>query len=1356
MAGDRKAHEAIIKAFNDGVLDYDAHYQLVNPSEFWAVNASRLLANRWKSEVTPFHRIANWLSEMVSKVKGLLGLSSDAPVLRALNAVMRGDGSKQSKFMLSDVRGMKEGPALNALSRADQTQTPEFKKWFAGSKVVDAEGKPLVVYHGTTKGGFTVFDRNMSRKWRQASMDTVGSWFSDNPSEDGGAGMYAAGGESTIYPVYLSIKNPKVYRTFEDFLRHMHRAAGRKMEDQPAPGRGSTEELRAELKADGYDGIEFMQTDNGSLMQDIKDMMAAVDRAKTDEFSVKRVDRLPYTQKRERLEQTLKSMRKELDEFGSSTEFDKQRVFIAFEPEQIKSAIGNRGTFDPFDPSILNNLSRPSKTPAQERKALTEALKTGGLRDVRLPAGYVMGDFMGKNLGTLHWWHKSVGTPFNLAERNPKFKRVYDSIQNFMDDVSHYANEAADMAPTILPRLDKLADIIPVKIKVLGKEFGQSPIAAKDAKAVAAPVFEGTLGWIRTANGDPIKVSEAEKQAEGMSADEKAQELLRSDKINPRVLKMWQGLPVEQYEQAIETRYASQVLRPGVVWSDAELRSQFKLDDRQIALYREFRSATDKSLDGLSISAMLRVAGEEAADVREAALNAGDLNDAAELIRDRLFELAAEQPDRADDLNQAGNDVIDIADKVQDLKDRGYAPLSRFGKLTLDVVTPDGERQYFGMFETGRERNKMARQMAANFPGATITQGTTSDEEFKLFAGVTPETLELFGDVLGMTDEQGKDKLFQDYLRKAKSSRSGLKRLIHRKGVPGFSDDIGRVLASFVYSNARQTSSNLHAGITEALIEDIGQQDGQLKDYAIQLNDYVKNPQEEAQAIRSVLFAQFLGGSISSALLNASQPFMVTFPYLAQFGGTAKAGAQMARATKDVARKTFPGDPGLAAAMKAAEEDGIVSPQEVFALQAQASGRAPLKTSDGTALGWTAAAANNGWSRLVLAWGQPFAFAEQFNRRLTFIAAYRTAKEQGIGDPSEFARRAVTVTQFTYGKNNRPPWARGAVGSVLFTFKTFSISATELLTRMSQAGPPGRRTALVMLGMMALVAGLDGLPFMEDIEDVIDGFAQRVLDKNWSTKEERNRLIARAMVAAIGQDAGMTVADFIAKGLSGLPGSPIDVSGRMGLHDLIPGTGVFLKKQDYARDIGEIAGPAGSLVGQYFDAAGKLMAGRPAEAAAAASPVAIQNAIKSAKMVDRGYYPDTKERMVVKTDGTDAAFKAIGIQPKVVARTQDITFQQQRIVGLARMVETEIVTALAKARIKGDAEAEKEARDRLATWNRRNPTTPIRIKPEQITRAAKNMTTEKTERILKTTPRELRPTLQDAFRKLDEPAEEDR
>ena len=39
----------------------------------------------------------------------------------------------------------------------DQTETRQFKRWFGDSKVVDRDGEPLVVYHGTGDD-FTVFD----------------------------------------------------------------------------------------------------------------------------------------------------------------------------------------------------------------------------------------------------------------------------------------------------------------------------------------------------------------------------------------------------------------------------------------------------------------------------------------------------------------------------------------------------------------------------------------------------------------------------------------------------------------------------------------------------------------------------------------------------------------------------------------------------------------------------------------------------------------------------------------------------------------------------------------------------------------------------------------------------------------------------------------------------------------------------------------------------------------------------------------------------------------------------------------------------------------------------------------------
>ena len=83
--------------------------------------------------------------------------------------------------------------------------------------------------------------------------------------------------------------------------------------------------------------------------------------------------------------------------------------------------------------------------------------------------------------GKLSWWHKTIGTMYNLAERSPTFKPVFQAAQGFIDDVSHYAADAAERAPKLLPRLDTWRDIL------------KSPISADDNKAVGKPIFEGTL-----------------------------------------------------------------------------------------------------------------------------------------------------------------------------------------------------------------------------------------------------------------------------------------------------------------------------------------------------------------------------------------------------------------------------------------------------------------------------------------------------------------------------------------------------------------------------------------------------------------------------------------------------------------------------------------------------------------------------------------------------------------------------------------------------------------------------------------------------------------------------------------------
>lgn len=931
--------------------------------------------------------------------------------------------------------------------------------------------------------------------------------------------------------------------------------------------------------------------------------------------------------------------------------------------------------------------------------------------------------------GKVSLWDKTVGTMRNLAERAPAFKPVYEAASQNIDDVSMLANDAADMAPRILPRVETLGDL------------KKKPVSATDNKAIAKPLFEGTLIWARDENGKPALVDDLQKRYANLSAHNKAAMLLKHGKIDSGVLAMWQGKPLEQFEKLISSRFESKFMKPGLVWEPEELQKIFGLSGAkqpdgkwsgQVSLYQEARAAIDRSIDMTARTDMLRVVGEDYADLREVVLAQPSVESAAQLLLDTLQDEAKANPDAADRLGVHMQQIKNRMETAADLQAKGYTPLSRFGRYTVDVVDANGERQYFGMYESQRESNLAKMQLASEFKGATITQGTMSAEAYKLFAGVTPETLEQFGEMLGLKAEgnEAQDKAFQEFLKLTKNNHSAMKRLIHRQGIAGFSEDVGRVVANFVYSNARAGAMGLNAGKMDKAIGAIPKEQGELKDLAMGLRDYIRDPQEEGQAVRGMLFAQYLGGSIASAFVNTTQPFAVTLPWLSQYGGMKKAGAQLARALKDMGTKGFKYESDLAKALQSAEDDGTVSPQEIHQLMAQARGAGMLRSGDGTKAGNLRAQLGNKWEQGKVLWGQPFALAEQFNRRSTFIAAYRTAKEQGIANPGEFARNAVIETQFQYSKANKPRWARGAVGGTLFTFKTYSVSYLELMNRMwTQGGPEGKRAVGWALAMLLLMSGAGGVPFMEDAEDLIDGAGQ-LMGYNISAKQWRKELLADVV--------GKELAEFMEQGLSGLPGAPVDVSGRLGMGNLLPGTGLFLNKPNRERDLMEIVGPAGDLVSRGFTGARKLLGGDVAGAALEVSPTAVRNLAKGADMAATGMYRDTKGYKVIDTTLAEAAAKAIGFQPKSVAEVQEANSFMLRSKSFYTQTSSDIKAQWADALFRKDEAALERVRERLADWNRDNPDQPIVVRMPDVWKRVREMGKDRSDRIADTAPKALR------------------
>ena len=194
----------------------------------------------------------------------------------------------------------------------------------------------------------------------------------------------------------------------------------------------------------------------------------------------------------------------------------------------------------------------------------------------------------------------------------------------------------------------------------------------------------------------------------------------------------------------------------------------------------------------------------------------------------------------------------------------------------------------------------------------------------------------------------------------------------------------------------------------------------------------------------------------------------------------------------------------------------------------------------------------------------------------------------------------------------------------------------------------------------------------------------------------------------------------------------------MGMGNLIPGTGLLRKDSQGARDLKEVFGPAGDLVERAGKATGMALQGDLGKAAIELSPVAARNVVKAADMAETGMYRDATGKKVIDTTTLEAIAKAAGFQPNTVARVQEASYQVQRSVALNKKVEGEIAALWALGVFEKDAAKVERAREQLRTWNEDNKTSPIRITMPQVLQRVRAMREDKTTRLAKTAPAEIR------------------
>jgi len=200
-----------------------------------------------------------------------------------------------------------------AKQNVNQTETPEFKKWFGDSKVVDENGKPLVVYHGSPND-FNVFDIEKSDGmiWLASNIKYANKFTND---------------KSTPKELYASIKNPFNASNFR--------------------GEKTLSFWKNKLNNDGID-------------------ISKIDWDKVD-FAPQYgkyywYDLLPHAGNNYAKTGTLDAIKNAgydgiISPSEKQEEISSGKTFVAFFPEQVKS-INNQGTWNANNPDIRYKVER--------------------------------------------------------------------------------------------------------------------------------------------------------------------------------------------------------------------------------------------------------------------------------------------------------------------------------------------------------------------------------------------------------------------------------------------------------------------------------------------------------------------------------------------------------------------------------------------------------------------------------------------------------------------------------------------------------------------------------------------------------------------------------------------------------------------------------------------------------------------------------------------------------------------------------------------------------------------------------------------------------------------------------------
>lgn len=405
-----------------------------------------------------------------------------------------------------------------------------------------------------------------------------------------------------------------------------------------------------------------------------------------------------------------------------------------------------------------------------------------------------------------------------------------------------------------------------------------------------------------------------------------------------------------------------------------------------------------------------------------------------------------------------------------------------------------------------------------------------------------------------------------------------------------------------------------------------------LRNDAIQhVENTINPPVAEFNKLKEGIFQYFLGGNISSLFVDASHPFLSLAPFLIEKGsGLVGAYKNMAYAGGKIATSISKGlhsaqtledftkavgDKDLAQGLFKAKQERLLdhgildefrTSDDLDLLNMRA-----VATEEGGLFNSTADLLKNAGYQYLRATRQLFGTVSKYNNLNTYVASFKTARDQGnsVDDAHSFAAKAVNTVLPQGGRGSRPVVfsklgkAQSLFG-VMYSLQSYTTGLLSMHARLAadslgQSGLQGKalsdaRKALgtAILSQVAL-SGILGLPFAG---------ATIALLQNIFPELQLSRNIREGLQSFGGSDKelGNTIADAGLKGVASMI-TGVDWSGRLGLGNIL-GTNPY-----NGFDASALLGPTGSLVQKMVLGMGAAVQGNLQGAAENMLPTAYKN-----------------------------------------------------------------------------------------------------------------------------------------------------